>query len=76
MSDTNESANPKSHDLRDRLKQLTQPIVDSIDTKLREQVDTRVDQRVETTLANRIAVLEQAVANLDRSVKELQERLG
>lgn len=74
MSDANESTNPRSHELRDRLKQLTQPLVDSLDSRLREQIDSRVDERVDDTLATRLAVLERAIADLDRSVKELQAR--
>ncbi|HUX03926.1 MAG TPA: hypothetical protein VMV53_03335 [Acidimicrobiales bacterium] len=75
MSDEPEN-DSKGHDLRDRLRQLTQPLVDSLDARLREQVDARVDKRVDETLANRLAVLERAIADLDRSIKELQERLS
>ncbi len=73
MSDTNDSNNEKSQDLRSRLKQFTQPLVDSLDTKLRDQVDHRVDDRVETLLAARLAVIERAIADLDREVRELKE---
>lgn len=75
MSDEPENE-AKGHDLRDRLRQFTQPLVDSLDARLREQVDVRVDKRVDETLANRLAVLERAIADLDRSVRELQERLS
>ncbi len=73
MSDTNDSNNEKSQDLRSRLKQFTQPLVDSLDTKLRDQVDHRVDDRVETLLAARLAVIERAIADLDREVRALKE---
>jgi hypothetical protein len=73
VSDTNDSNNEKSQDLRSRLKQFTQPLVDSLDTKLRDQVDHRVDDRVETLLAARLAVIERAIADLDREVRELKE---
>lgn len=76
MSDTNEPNSEKSQDLRSRLKQFTQPLVDSLDTKLRDQVDHRVDDRVETLLAARLAVIERAIADLDREVRELKERLA
>jgi hypothetical protein len=74
----------KPHDLRDRLKAFAQPLVDSLDSKLRDQVDTRVDQRVDelvdervdAALTARLAVIERAIADLDRSLKELQARLG
>lgn len=76
MHDTNEPNSEKSQDLRSRLKQFTQPLVDSLDTKLRDQVDHRVDDRVETLLAARLAVIERAIADLDREVRELKERLA
>ena len=75
MTDATNSTGDSFHDIRDRLRQLTQPIVDSLDSRLRTQVDERVDERVDATLANRLSVLERAIADLDRSVKELQERL-
>lgn len=76
MNDTNEPNSEKSQDLRSRLKQFTQPLVDTLDTKLRDQVDHRVDDRVETLLAARLAVIERAIADLDREVRELKERLA
>jgi hypothetical protein len=63
-------------DFRTRFKQLTQPLVDSFDSRLRDQVDSRVDQRVDATLSARLSVIERAIADLDRSIKEIQERLG
>ncbi len=76
MSETSDPNSEKSQDLRSRLKQFTQPLVDSLDTKLRDQVDHRVDDRVETLLAARLAVIERAIADLDREVRELKERLA
>lgn len=62
-------------DLKSRLKQLTQPLVDTLDQKLRDQVDQRVDRRVDEALAARLAVIERAIADLDRQVNELRSRL-
>jgi hypothetical protein len=90
MSDDNESteshestdtgsaqdAGAKAQDLRERFKQFAQPFVDSLDGKLRDQVDKRVDHRVDETMSARLSVIERAIADLDRSVKELQERLS
>ena len=89
MSDTTEPSDQPGHDgpdhepgrnqpidFRERLKQLTQPIVDSLDARLRKQIDERVDERVDASLTNRLAVLERAIADLDRAVTQLQERLG
>jgi len=75
MSDTTESGADKTQDLKSRLKQLAQPIVDSLDSRLREQVDARVDQRVEASLSARLSVIERAIADLDRSLRDLKERL-
>jgi hypothetical protein len=75
MSDTPDPGADKPQDLKSRLKQFAQPIVDSLDSRLRDQIDSRVDQRVDSTLSARLAVIERAIADLDRSVRELQERL-
>jgi hypothetical protein len=65
------------------VKQFTQPIVDSLDSRLREQVDKRVDQRVDeqmdekidAVLKDRLSVVERAIADLDRALRELEDRL-
>lgn len=59
-------------DLLARLKNLAQPVLESLDSRLRDQIDRRVDERVDATLAARLAVIERAIADLDRAVKELQ----
>jgi len=82
-NDTNESSQTdagQTQDLKSRLKQFTQPLVDNLDTRLREQVDRRVDEKlddrvralVEEELTARLSVIERAIADLDRSLKELQ----
>lgn len=75
MSNSNETSGDKSQDLRSRLKQFAQPLVDSIDTRLRDQVDHRVDERVDASLAARLSVIERAIADLDRELRELKDRL-
>ncbi len=77
MSDTSndDSSGFNAHDLKARLKQITQPIVDSLDSRLSAQVDKRVDQRVDETMKDRLAVIERAIADLDRAVHELQDHL-
>ena len=71
-----DSSDPgRSHDLRDRLRQLAQPLVDSLDARLREQVDARVEERVTDLLAAKLTVLEHAIADLDRAVAQLSDRL-
>jgi hypothetical protein len=82
-NDTNETTAGdagQTQDLKSRLKQFTQPLVDNLDTRLREQVDRRVDEKlddrvrelVEEELAARLSVIERAIADLDRSLKELR----
>ncbi len=75
MNDSTDAKEP-TPDFKDWVKQFTQPLVDSVDSRVRKQIDDRVDQYIEKTLATRLSVLERAVADLDRALKELQERLA
>jgi hypothetical protein len=68
------STGETNQDLLARLKHLAQPLVDSLDSRLRDQVDRRVDERVDATLSSRLSVIERAIADLDRAIKELEER--
>jgi hypothetical protein len=78
--DSSDAFTEKIQDLRHRLKNLTQPLVDSMDSRLRDQIDRRVDERVDDrihtlvdeALADRLLVIERAIADLDRTLKELQ----
>jgi predicted transcriptional regulator len=82
-SDATDAFGEKVQDLRNRLKHLTQPFVDSLDSRLRDQIDRRVDDRVEDrvqtlvdeALAARLSVIERAIADIDRALKELQAKL-
>lgn len=74
MSD-DKSTNETNQDLLARLKHLAQPLMDSLDSRLRDQVDRRVDERVNASLSSRLSVIERAIADLDRAIKELEERL-
>jgi hypothetical protein len=79
-SDTSDAFGEKVQDLRNRIKHLTQPFVDSLDSRLRDQIDRRVDDRVDDrvqtlvdeALAARLSVIERAIADIDRALKELQ----
>lgn len=75
MSDNADPNATKNQDLKGRIKQITQPIVDSLDARLSSQVDKRVDHRVDETLKDRLSVIERAIADLDRAVHDLQDRL-
>jgi predicted transcriptional regulator len=80
--DSSDAFGEKVQDLRNRLKHLTQPLVDSLDSRLRDQIDRRVDDRVDDrvqtlvdeALAARLSVIERAIADIDRTLKELQEK--
>jgi hypothetical protein len=67
-----EAPDAQPQDIRERLRQFAQPFVDSLDIRLKDQVDRRVDRRVDETISARLAVIERAIADLDRSIKELQ----
>jgi len=79
-NDSSDAFGEKVQDLRNRIKHLTQPLVDSLDSRLRDQIDRRVDDRVEErvqtlvdeALAARLSVIERAIADIDRALKELQ----
>jgi hypothetical protein len=79
-ADSTDAFGEKVQDLRNRLKHLTQPFVDSLDSRLRDQIDRRVDDRVDDrvqtlvdeALTARLSVIERAIADLDRALKELQ----
>jgi hypothetical protein len=74
MSDTSDPTASKPADFKTRIKQITQPLVDQLDSRLSGQVDKRVDQKVEEILKDRLSVIERAIADLDRTVKELQKK--
>jgi hypothetical protein len=73
MSDTEEPTNAKPQDILARLKQMAEPFVATIDNRLSGQVDKRVDKRVEESFKDRLSVIERAIADLGREVKELQD---
>jgi hypothetical protein len=81
-SESTDAFGEKIQDLRNRLKSMTQPIVDSLDSRLRDQIDRRVDSRVDDrvqtlvdeALVARLSVIERAIADIDRSLKELQSK--
>jgi predicted DNA-binding protein len=71
---------PPPPDLKERLKALTQPLVDSLDARVKKQIDSHVDavldERIAAALADRLAVIERAIADLDRALKDLREQLA
>lgn len=69
-----ETSKEKSGEIKDFLRQLAAPVLESLDGKLREQIDARVEERVNEVLATKLAVLERAIAELDRTVRDLQAK--
>jgi hypothetical protein len=67
-------------DLRGVVRQLTAPMIESLDARLRDQIEAHVDelldQKVDSAIANRLQTIDRAIADLSRSVDELGRRLG
>jgi len=72
MSNTDDD---RTADFKQKIKQFTQPLVDSLDARLRDEIDARVDARVDEAVRDRLTILERAVADLDRAVRELAARV-
>ena len=65
-----EYSDAKSNDLKDIFRQLTAPVVDSVDAKLREFVAARVEEVV----SERLGPLESSLAELRQLVEDLQRK--
>jgi type III secretory pathway component EscV len=70
------SESPKfsAADIKDAIRQITAPVFDSVENKLNEQIAERVTAVLNDTVEQRLALLERAVADLDRAVRALEER--
>ncbi|MBU6233520.1 MAG: hypothetical protein KJS64_04645 [Acidobacteria bacterium] len=69
-----ESPKLSAADIKDALRQITAPVIDSVETKLNQQIAERVTSVLNETIEQRLVVLERAVADLDRAVRALEER--
>jgi len=67
-----EPSDAKANDLKDIFRQLTAPVVDSVDAKIREYVAARVEEVV----SERVAPLEASLAELQQAVENLQNKKG
>ena len=67
-------------DLKAVLRQLTTPMVESLDARLRDQVEAHVDelleQKVDAAIRDRLSTLDRAIADLSRSLEELERRIA
>jgi hypothetical protein len=65
-------------DLKTRLKAMAQPWIETADAKFQEQVErhitTTVEASVKAMMDDRLAVLERAIADLERRLRELEEK--
>lgn len=76
MTESDDTASsPPGGELRDLWRQFTRPIVDNLDGRLRTEVDKHVAERVDEILADRLAVFERALSDLDRTVKDLAKKI-
>ena len=69
-----ESSKFTASDLKDALRQLTAPVIDSVESKINEQINERIDTALNEKIEQRLALLERAVADLDRAVRALEQR--
>lgn len=65
-----EPSDAKANDLKDIFRQLTAPVVDSVDARIREYVAARV----EVVVSERLAPLEASLAELQQAVENLQNK--
>ncbi len=65
-----EPSDAKANDLKDIFRQLTAPVVDSVDARIREYVAARVEEVV----SERLAPLEASLAELQQAVEHLQNK--
>lgn len=69
-----ESSKFTTSDLKDALRQLTAPVIDSVESKISEHINERIDSALNEKIEQRLALLERAVADLDRAVRALEQR--
>lgn len=67
-------------DLKALLRQLTTPMVESLDSRLRDQIEAHVDalltEKVDAAIRDRLSTLDRAIADLSRSLEELERRIS
>ena len=72
----NPTARAGGFDLKSVLRQLTTPMVESLDSRLRDQIEAHVDElldeKVDAAIRDRLSTLDRAVADLSRSLDQLE----
>jgi DNA-binding transcriptional MerR regulator len=67
-------------DLKGIVRQLTAPMIESLDTRLRDQIEEHVDEllteKIDAALADRLSTVDRAIADLSRSLDALERRLA
>lgn len=67
-------------DLRSILRQLTSPMVESLDARLRDQIEAHVDElldeKIAAALRDRLSTLDRALADVSRSLEALEHRVA
>jgi len=75
-----ERADADGVDLKGIFRQLTAPMIESLDTRLREQVEAHVDEllgaKVDAALADRLSTVDRAIADLSRTLQALEHRVA
>ena len=66
-------------DLKGIVRQFATPMLESLDSRLREQVEAHVDElltaKLDAALTDRLQTIDRAIAHLSRSVDELEGRV-
>jgi hypothetical protein len=67
-------------DLKGIVRQFAQPMLESLDARLREQVEAHADlvvsEKVDQAVADRLSTIDRAIADLSRSLEALDQRLA
>lgn len=67
-------------DLRGILRQLTAPMIESLDSRLKDQVEAHVDEllaaKVDAAVAARLATIDAAIAHLTSQLDAVERRVA
>jgi hypothetical protein len=63
-------------DIKGLLRQLVTPVIEQLDAKVSSHIGEQVDDHIEAALTGRLATLDRAIGDLDRHLKELEDRIA